>query len=287
MWPQWGVPLTVLGMVSAFYGVMAGITQSDPKSVLGWSSVSQMGVIATALGMGLASGDHGIRLPVACYAVNHTLVKGGLFVAIGVAQAGDGRRRWTVLLPAAVLALGLGGLPLTGGWLAKLVVKPVLGGGTVGLLASLSSAGTTLLMIHFLARLAALPAIGRASPAAARWAWLGLALAAMAIPWLIVAALIPGALAGAASLGSMISAGWPVLLGAALAAALSPWRHRLMRLNDAGALVPGIARLAARLAATVGTSAERLDLLLRRWPVATNLLLILATLMAALLLVAG
>jgi hypothetical protein len=246
-----------------------------------------MGVIAAVLGMGLASGADGVGLPVACYAVNHTLVKGGLFVAIGVAQAGDSRRGWSVLLPAAVLALGLGGLPLTGGWLAKLVVKPVLGGGTVGLLASLSSAGTTLLMIHFLARLSVLPTTGRASPAAARWSWLGLALASIAIPWVIIAKLLPSALADAASLGSMISAGWPVLLGGALAAALSPWRHRLMGLNDAGAMVPGIARLATRLAATIGTSAERLDLLLRRWPVATNLLLILAALLAALLLAAG
>jgi formate hydrogenlyase subunit 3/multisubunit Na+/H+ antiporter MnhD subunit len=286
-WPEWGIPLTALGMVSAFYGVIAGITQSDPRTVLGWSSVSQMGVIAAVLGMGLAGGTDGVGLPVACYAVNHTLVKGGLFVAIGAAQSGDGRRRWTVLLPAAVLALGLGGLPLTGGWLAKLVVKPVLGGGTVGLLASLSSAGTTLLMIHFLARLAALPTVGRASPAAARRAWLGLALASIAVPWLMVATLIPSALADAASLGSMISAGWPVLLGGALAGALSPWRHRLMALNDASAMVPGMTGLGARLAAAIGMSAERLDLLLRRWPVATNLLLILAALLAALLLAAG
>jgi formate hydrogenlyase subunit 3/multisubunit Na+/H+ antiporter MnhD subunit len=287
-WPEWGMPLTAVGMVSAFYGVIAGITQSDPKSVLGWSSVSQMGVVAAVLGMGLASGADGVRLLVACHAVNHTLVKGGLFVAIGVAQADNGRRGWIVLLPAAVLALGLGGLPLTGGWLAKLVVKPELGGGIVGLLGSLSSAGTTLLMIHFLGRLGALPTAGRtaAGPAALRWTWFGLALASIAIPWVMVATLIPSALADGASIASMMAAAWPVLLGGALAVALLPWRHRLVELIDASTMVSGIVRVTTGLAFAIGASAEKLHLLLRRWPVAMNLLLILAALLAALSLVA-
>ena len=287
--PEWGVLLTALGMVSAFYGVIAGITQSDPRSVLGWSSVSQMGVITAVLGMGLAGGNDGVGLPVACYAVNHALVKGGLFVAIGAARADDRRRVWSVMLPAAVLALGLGGLPLTGGWLAKLLVKPVLGSGFVGLLGSLSSAGTTLLMIHFLARLAALPIASRSTAwlATSRSAWLGLAIASIAIPWILVVTLIPNALADATSLSSIISAGGPILLGGALAAALLPWRDRLPGITDTSVMVPRIVGVTARLTIATGTSAERLDLLLRRWPVAANLLLLLGALLAALLLAAG
>jgi len=46
---------------------------------------------------------------------------------------------WTLLVPAAVLALGLGGLPLTGGALAKLAVKTPLGDGLVGWLGTLSA----------------------------------------------------------------------------------------------------------------------------------------------------
>jgi formate hydrogenlyase subunit 3/multisubunit Na+/H+ antiporter MnhD subunit len=285
-WPGWGPALTIVGMVSAFYGVIVGIAKPDPKSVLGYSSISQMGLITAVLGMGLASGDAAIVLPVACYAVNHTLVKGGLFVAVGVAQAGGGRRVSTVLLPAAVLALGLGGLPLTGGWLAKLAVKPVLGGGTVGLLGSLSSTGTTLLMIHFLARLRALPAAGQTKPVlnAFRSTWLGLALASIAIPWFAVATLMPSVLARAVSLNSLIEAGWPILLGAALAAALSPWRRRPIALAGADVLALGAAETAARLAESIGASMERLDLLLRQWPVAATLLLSLAALLAALML---
>jgi NADH:ubiquinone oxidoreductase subunit 5 (subunit L)/multisubunit Na+/H+ antiporter MnhA subunit len=47
----------VLGLFSAFYGVAIGITQQNPKTVLAYSSISQMGVIAAVLGMGLAAAD--------------------------------------------------------------------------------------------------------------------------------------------------------------------------------------------------------------------------------------
>jgi hypothetical protein len=44
---------------------------------------------------------------------------------------------------------------------------------------------------------------------------------------------------------------------------------------------------AAHLAFAIGASAERLDLLLRRWPVAASLLLILAGMLAAFMLATG
>jgi formate hydrogenlyase subunit 3/multisubunit Na+/H+ antiporter MnhD subunit len=125
--PGWGDALVVFGFVSAFYGVAIGITQRNPKAVLAYSSISQMGVIAVVLGMGLAAADKGAALDAAFYAAHHVLVKGALFLAIGVVAATSSRRRWLVLLPAAVLALSLGGLPLTGGALAKLAVKAPTG----------------------------------------------------------------------------------------------------------------------------------------------------------------
>ena len=59
----WGEALVVIGFVSAFYGVAIGITQQNPKTVLAYSSISQMGVIAAALGMALAAGDAGAPSP--------------------------------------------------------------------------------------------------------------------------------------------------------------------------------------------------------------------------------
>ena len=82
--PEWGEALAAAGMLSAYYGVVVGITQQNPKTVLAYSSVSQMGLLAAALGMGLASGDSGAALGVSFSAAHHVLVKGALFLAIGV-----------------------------------------------------------------------------------------------------------------------------------------------------------------------------------------------------------
>jgi hypothetical protein len=59
------------------------------------------------------------------------------------------------MLTAALLALGFGGLPPTGGALARFAVKPALEDGVVGILATLSAIASTLLMFHFLRRLMA------------------------------------------------------------------------------------------------------------------------------------
>src|SRR5271170_4445733 len=137
--PAWGEALAAVGMFSAFYGVAVGITQDNPRTILAYSSVSQMGLLAAVLGMGWAAGDAGAALAASFSAAHHILVKGALFLAIGVAAA-TRPRLWPVLAPAAVLALGLGGLPLTGGFLAKLALKAELGKGLVGALAALSAA---------------------------------------------------------------------------------------------------------------------------------------------------
>ena len=50
---DWSAGLTSLGLVTAFYAVAVGITQANPKTVLAYSSVSQMGFVAAVLGAGL------------------------------------------------------------------------------------------------------------------------------------------------------------------------------------------------------------------------------------------
>jgi formate hydrogenlyase subunit 3/multisubunit Na+/H+ antiporter MnhD subunit len=219
--PGWGDALVVFGFVSAFYGVAIGITQPNPKAVLAYSSISQMGVIAVVLGMGLAAADKGAALDAAFYAAHHVLVKGALFLAIGVVAATSSRRRWLVLLPAAVLALSLGGLPLTGGALAKLAVKAPLGNGLVGMLAAISAAGTTLLMVHFLLRLARGSSQDAQAAAAAGLAvpWLTMALASLLVPWLMYPVLGGDAGEGLAP-AALLEALWPVLSGTALAIGL-------------------------------------------------------------------
>ena len=182
----WGDVLVAFGFISAFYGVAIGITQHNPKAVLAYSSISQMGVIAAVLGMGLSAADKGTALDAAFYAAHHVLVKGALFLTVGVAAVTSGRRLWLVLLLALVLALSLAGLPLTGGALAKLAVKAPLGDGIAGTLATISAAGTTLLMLHFLHRLARSSSQeGQAATFGLTLPWLAMVVASLAVPWLL------------------------------------------------------------------------------------------------------
>jgi formate hydrogenlyase subunit 3/multisubunit Na+/H+ antiporter MnhD subunit len=280
----WGEALAAAGLFSAFYGVAIGITQSNARSVLAFSSVSQMGVIAAVLGMGLAAGDGSVALAVTFYAAHHTLVKGALFLAVGVAQTTNARRLWPVLLPAAVLAVGLGGLPLTGGALAKLVVKAPLGEGIAGLLATLSSAGTTLLMLHFLRRLVATSAHDARGAPEARLSvpWLAMAFASVAVPWALYLSIMGGTVSSALAPAALWSAIWPVLLGGVLAVGLWRWGGSLPEVPE-GDVVVLVAEDAKGLARATGLMLERLDGTLRQWPAAGVSLLVVAVVLAALM----
>ena len=276
----WGDVLVAFGFISAFYGVAIGITQHDPKAVLAYSSISQMGVIAAVLGMGLSAADTGTMLDVAFYAAHHVLVKGALFLTVGVAAVTSGRRLWLVLLLALVLSLSLGGLPLTGGALAKLAVKAPLGDGTAGTLATISAAGTTLLMLHFLHRVArgSSQDVRAAATAWLTLPWLAMTLASLLIPWLLYPA-TGGTVADALTLSALKEALWPVLAGAALGPGLWLWGKRLPRVPVGDIVVAQEA--AFRASYPLGAAFERMDLRLRQWPAAGLSLLTVALILAA------
>ncbi len=70
--------LVVIGFLTAFWGVALGITQRNPKAVLAYSSVSQMGLVAAVFGMGIVGGAVSMPVAVAYYALHHVLAKGAL-----------------------------------------------------------------------------------------------------------------------------------------------------------------------------------------------------------------
>jgi formate hydrogenlyase subunit 3/multisubunit Na+/H+ antiporter MnhD subunit len=278
--PEWGVVLALAGISSAFYGVLVGITQPNPKTVLAYSSVSQMGLLAAALGMGLAAGDIGAAPGLSFAAAQHILAKGALFLAIGVSVTA-GPRLWPVLAPAAVLALGLGGLPLTGGMLAKLALKAQLGEGVAATLATFSAAGSTVLMLHFLRRLAQTTPRGPA-PAALTRPWLIMALAAFAVPWLLYPVVRREGLLAALAPAVLWAGSWPVLAGGVLAVGLWRWGNRLPRVPEGDVVVAGEA--AMRSTAAWGEALERAEGLLRQWPVASLSLLTLVIVLSVVML---
>jgi formate hydrogenlyase subunit 3/multisubunit Na+/H+ antiporter MnhD subunit len=279
----WGEVLVAAGFVTAFWGVALGITQRNPKAVLAYSSVSQMGLVAAVFGMGIMSAVASAPVVVAYYAMHHVLAKGGLFLGVGVAAA-NGRAGRIVLMPAAVLALGFGGLPLTGGALAKYAIKPELGYGWAGLLGSLSAAGSTVLMIHFLRLLAAYNSPkgkGDAGTGSAV-AWLAVAFAAVALPWIMFEAVTGLGPAAALTGDALWSAAWPMALGAALAVAIFRGRRPLPEIPP-GDLLGVMRRIAVPVGSGIARAAEMLERQTRQWPVASMMLALIALSLAAIL----
>ena len=94
----WGTLCVVVGLTAAFYGVLVGLTQENPKAILAYSSISQMGFMTVGLGAALlAPQARQLALTaVALYAAHHALAKGALFLGVGVSERARGRQRWIV-----------------------------------------------------------------------------------------------------------------------------------------------------------------------------------------------
>ena len=275
----WGDALVALGFVSAFYGVAVGLTQQNPKVILAYSSISQMGVITAALGVALIKGQAGASLDVAFYGANHLLVKAALFLTIGALATSGIRRSPPTFILAALLALSLAGLPLTGGALAKLATKAQFADGLEATLATLSSIATALLMTRFLICLAA-PPPGAAEeiPSALVRFWPAVALGAILLPWAFYPAV--GDASYALKTGNLFAGLWPVAIGVGLALALGRIGRYLPRVPVGDSIV--IEEAAFRRLLNIGPSLETLDARLRQWPAAgVSLLLIILALLTA------
>jgi formate hydrogenlyase subunit 3/multisubunit Na+/H+ antiporter MnhD subunit len=277
----WGEALVAVGFFSAFYGAALGLTQQNPKVILAYSSISQMGVITAALGMALVKGQADASLDVALYAANHLLVKAALFLTVGALAARGTRHFHATLVLAGLLALSLAGLPLTGGALAKVATKAQFAGGSAAVFATLSSIATALLMTHFLICLAVPPAgAAQECPASLRRFWPAVALGAVLLPWAIYPA--GGDVSYAFEFGNLLDGLWPVALGVGLAFALGRMRFS-PRVPVGDTIVFGEAAFHRLL--SIGPSIETLDAHLRQWPAAgvSLLSIVLALLMAGLL----
>jgi formate hydrogenlyase subunit 3/multisubunit Na+/H+ antiporter MnhD subunit len=124
-----GLALVLGGLAALPLSALLGGLSERPKTVLAWSSVGQMGLIAMALGVAfIEPATWPLLAPaIVFYAAHHAFAKGALFLGVGAALA-DPRPGWrrailgALLLPAASLAA----LPLTSGYAGKAAVKAVL-----------------------------------------------------------------------------------------------------------------------------------------------------------------
>ncbi len=219
--PAWGMACMAAGMGAAFYGVAVGLTQSHPKTILAYSSVSQMGLMTVAVGVALAYPD-ALMLAlnaIMVYATHHALAKGALFLGVGVADHVNTFRQ-RVLVGGGLLlaALALAGAPLTSGAVAKTFLKdttyvvsdPWSGG--LSVLLQLAAVATTLLMGRFL--LAVWPDGDKAAKHLSPGLWLPWSILIVLVAgWIFV---LPEELVTIAVQTLAFSSIWPVTVGALL-----------------------------------------------------------------------
>jgi formate hydrogenlyase subunit 3/multisubunit Na+/H+ antiporter MnhD subunit len=263
MMPGWGKACIILGFLTAFYGIAVGLVQTNPKTVLAYSSVSQMGLVVVALGSVLTqpAAWPTVSAALALFACHHAVSKGASFLGVGVA---GGRfdavwKRALVRAGLVVPALALAGAPFTLGGVAKLGLKQATTtdampwGSWSGVLLTASSLTTTMLMVHFLHLVWPRPRSARHEVSAGTW-----------LPWSLLVAGVVAMIAVVHGSGVVQPAWfeisrsvlwnsvWPIATGAGLAALVllnEPLRTRWSRLEvPAGDIVVPVTAAWLRLA---------------------------------------
>lgn len=240
--PAFGEPLIVAGLIGVFGAAVVGVTQHQPKAVLAYSSISQMGLMILAIGVALARPEamKYVFPAVLLYALHHALAKCALFLGVGMAtsapRAAAGRAvLWIGLF---ISGLALAGFPFTSGAAAKIFLKtaaveaPGDWPARLALLLSLGAIGTTLLMARFLwtmkKKIAHDPDPHHVAARGIWIPWLLLIGLVLVLPWWFAGWLNAEKAASAFSMKYAIPLAWPVLVGAAVAGvAMAVMRHGL------------------------------------------------------------
>lgn len=242
--PAWGNAMVILGAVGALGAAVLGVRQRQPKAVLAYSSISQMGLITLVAGAALANAEYAAPLfaVMALFVLHHGLAKGCLFLSTAMALPVGYVRQWLMRLLVALPGFSLAGLPFTSGAVSKLAMKDLLEPdhlefAMAAYLPGLMSAGavaTMLLVWRFLWVQRA--AAGTGSNTGSMWAGWALATAAsLALFWMLP---WHDALSQKAWLTAMVqdawSLSWPIVVATAMAASVSWLRSGRQRSSTVG-----------------------------------------------------
>lgn len=236
--PVLGYTALIAGLAGAFGAAVYGAVQRDPKVVLAYSSVSQMGMIASLFGLAAANPDlwGATATVLVFFIVHHGLNKGALFMGTAMTDRPVRLPGWLLWAALVLPALSLAGLAGTG-LAVKWAMKSVLYENDqtfLVLLLSLAAVGTALLMIRtlYLQYNAWRRVAGRTSAAPAPMSmvvsWMGCVFIASTAPWWLS---MPETLPALPPPGELPGLLWPGAVGA-LAAAGVYWAVRSMPLVE-------------------------------------------------------
>lgn len=137
---EWFWIISVTGLVTLLYGAYNAVRQTDLKALLAYSTISQLGLIMSLLGMGSAAiyfgnGNEGALYALASFVaifhtVNHAVFKCCLFMVVGIIDHETGTRDvrrlggLMQLMPVSFTLMAVGsfsmaGLPPFNGFLSK------------------------------------------------------------------------------------------------------------------------------------------------------------------------
>ncbi|NUM36141.1 MAG: sodium:proton antiporter [Candidatus Brocadiae bacterium] len=217
--PVLGTVFVFWGLGTCFYAALVGCTQEKPKTILAYSSISQMGLAAMALGMILLKPELSvfIQTALAFFLVHHALVKSSLFLGVGMPSSAK-----KIVLPGLALsALMLAGFPMTSGafgktFLKNCAVEAQVSSWTIFFM-GITSFTTTLLMSRFLLQIKEKQPVSH-EHSSALWqfiSWGFLIISSLLFPYCFAFDGHPLKLAFSAK--AIFSSLWPVLAGAFLA----------------------------------------------------------------------
>ena len=136
---EWFWIVSTVGIITLFWGSFSAVKQTDLKSILAFSTISQLGMIMSLLGLGSAALhydhlDQNIYLAATVAAVfhliNHATFKGSLFMVVGIIDHETGTRDirklggLMTIMPitftlAVIGTFSMAGLPPFNGFLSK------------------------------------------------------------------------------------------------------------------------------------------------------------------------
>jgi formate hydrogenlyase subunit 3/multisubunit Na+/H+ antiporter MnhD subunit len=134
---EWGLVPLLLGLFTALYGVVFAAVQTDMKRLLAYSSIENIGIMFTALGLAIVFFGVGMNALAALaliallyHALNHAFMKSLLFLGTGAVLHATGERNlgrlgglihrmpWVAWL-TLVGALAIAGLPPLNGFVSE------------------------------------------------------------------------------------------------------------------------------------------------------------------------